>query len=169
MTQCKDLFDNLVSLVEDRSNKPASGIACTLSSNQSDGIVSYATGRLQLIPAVTANPNAPSEGPAFLHQPARLEGELEQVISDRVRMTPVPGSDFSGQNLFDAQKADRLKISITTEKFDDEKLLVTITWLTWGETSFTFSPQCVGGLLIGMGDPVGRNALQAFYTISFRY
>lgn len=103
MTTCADLF----AYFSDRASRsPGKTVSCTLASNQSNGIVGYASGLLTYLPAVTLDSNANVDlyQPMEYHSP-KLEGELQQYFSDRQR----------GDHPFDTTRIDRIKVSIAPE------------------------------------------------------
>lgn len=155
MTTCADLF----AYFSDRASRsPGKTVSCTLASNQSNGIVGYASGLLTYLPAVTLDSNANVDlyQPMEYHSP-KPEGELQQYFSDRQR----------GDHPFDTTRIDRIKVSIAPEiPPPADRLRVSITLLMWENTTFSFLVECAGDVLFGFGDPVGHQVSQAFYTLA---
>ena len=138
-------------------------VGITLTTNQDNGIVSYATGMLIYHPASLI-------GPFF--RPARLSttgGEpLQYYFSDR-RLDidpPSPPGTFghSPRQPFSANATDKLGVSISSNL---GSRTVKFTLHTWGNATFNISVESRGNLLVGLGPAIGNLTDHAVYVISF--
>jgi hypothetical protein len=147
MGSCNTLLNDYFTWANQQDLKNGKAlVGCTVVSNQNDGTVSFATGDLEFRPA-----QALGDG---VTQPAQFSGELVRFF---VMLGPVN----------DASPAGGIRVTISLER----EQAVSITLSGWQETTFSFEPQCLAGVMYGVGpaDAPSRRVLlasEALYVVS---
>jgi hypothetical protein len=120
--------------------------ACSIATNQTNGLVSYATGFLSYFP-----------------DSRRFEGELSDYFSDRTWDDPTTFEIESSP--FDPRHQDRLGVRIELQGSD--QIVVTFTALSWGNIQSTLRVLgCEADLIYGVGTGIGAQIPEALYAIS---
>jgi hypothetical protein len=119
---------------------------CSIATNQTNGVVSYAEGILDYSPSSR-----------------RFEGVLGHYFSDRTWDDP---ARFAiEREPFNPARVDRTGVSIQLQ--DDDQLIVTFTALSWGNAQSTLRIiGCEGDVLYGVGSGIGAQITDALCAIS---
>jgi hypothetical protein len=147
-------------------------VGVSIVTNQDNGIVSYATGRLKYHPGSLIGP---------IQRPDRLSttgsSPLLYYFSDRMididPPDPPPSSgNFPSGHLprqpFSANATDKLGVSISRGGATGLVTLVAkFTLHSWGNATFSVPVEARGNLLVGVGPPIGNLTDHAVYVISF--
>jgi hypothetical protein len=140
----KDTFD-----AAEKSARPNQmRMEVNLVTNQKSGVCSYATGMVNFVPGRTNPRPAPRQ---FVSREP-----LQQVFSDRKRLTNTPFSPFD---------ADALGLVIAHNAGTDV-INVTLTLLSKGNKKIAFEAEVINGILLGYapaaGVPPSRNTNPVF-------
>jgi hypothetical protein len=164
-------FTELIQLAAERQKQGvATRFRTTLSSNQTNGIVSCATGFTNYIAGGAVGP--------ILRSPrvSTSGGEpLNYLFSDRTinLAPPAPPGGFQGSELqpFSIRAADKIALSIGAGRFALGLSTAKITLLSHGNATFSFPVEVKGDLLIGIGAAIGNASAvdHAVYTIAFEF
>jgi hypothetical protein len=122
----------------------------TVTSNQDDGLVSYAFGRVEVTRGRVFGSGPGSHSTRdTVHS---LNGEdLTMLFSDR---------------LFDANNAEKLFLEITAP-FGSGPAMIDLRVVGWSKQNSRFAANSLSDLLVGIGPPLSGNSPHAVFTFSF--
>jgi len=129
----------------------------TVVSNQDDGIVGYAFGRIELTKGRVSKTNPHSTRDSF----ASINGEdLTLLFSDRT-------ATGNSSQVFDVDSFEKLSLRITPPFGSGTTAIIELRVVAWSNHSSRFSASSLSDLLVGVGPPLSSKSPNAVFTFSF--
>lgn len=152
------LFTTAVDALKNARTGSTYTVPCTVVSNQNNQIAGFAEGLLAYVPA-SSDPNSGDPFPMF-------SGALSQYFSDRRYNAAGGGTFVFPYQPFDQSRTDQLRVYLFQDPQASNAVMVQFVLLTWGNATFSFTPECQAGVLYGVGSPVGGGSTNALYVVS---